>query len=56
MFLIPSVAHVFRIAQNLQNPNLQRRYGHLDNSESEIVSEELSDYPFWTLYVYFYNC
>ena len=46
MFLFPSVVHVFRIAQKLQNPNLQCRYGHQDNSECEIVSEELSDYPF----------
>ena len=46
MFLFPLVAHVFRIAQKLQNPNLQCRYDHRDNSECEIVSEELSDYPF----------
>ena len=46
MFLFPSAAHVFRIAQKLQNPNLQCRYGHRDNSECEIVSEELFDYPF----------
>ena len=45
MFLFASVTHVFRIAQKLQNPNLQRRYGHRDNSECEIVSEELSYYP-----------
>ena len=46
MFLIPLVAHVFRIAQKLRNPNLQYRYGHQDNRECEIVSEELSDSPF----------
>ena len=46
MFLFPSVVHVFRIAQKLQNPNLQCCYGHQDNSEYEIVSEELSDYLF----------
>ena len=46
MFLLPSVAHVFRIAQKLQNPNLQCRYVHQDNSQCKIVSEELSDYPF----------
>ena len=46
MLLFPSVAHVVRIAQKLQNPNLQCRYGHQDNSECEIVSEELSDYLF----------
>ena len=46
MLLFPSVAHVFRIAQKLQNPNLQCRYGHQDDRECEIVSEELSDYPF----------
>ena len=46
MFLFPSVARVLRIAQELQNPNLQCRYGHWDYSEREIVSEELSNYPF----------
>ena len=46
MFLFPSVVHVFHIAQKLQNPNLQSRYGHQDNSECEIISEELSDYLF----------
>ena len=46
MFLFASVTHVFRIAQKLQNPNLQHRYGHRDNNEYEIVSEELSYYPF----------
>ena len=33
MFLFPSVAHVFRIAQKLQNPNLQCHCGHQVNSE-----------------------
>ena len=33
MFLFPSVAHVFCIAQKLQNPNLQCRCGHQVNSE-----------------------
>ena len=42
MLLFPSVVHVFRIAQKLQNPNLHCRYGHQDNSECEIVSEETS--------------
>ena len=46
MFLFPLVAHVFRIAQKLQNLNLQCHYGHQDNSEYGIVSEELSDHPF----------
>ena len=46
MFLFLSVTHVFHIAQKLQNPNLQCRYSHQDNSKCEIVSEELSDYPF----------
>ena len=46
MFLFPSAAYVFRIAQKLQNLNLQCRYGYRDNSECEIVPEELSDYPF----------
>ena len=45
MFVLPSVEHVFRIAQKLQNPNFQCPYGHRENSECEIVSEELSDYP-----------
>ena len=36
MFLFPSVSHVSRIAQKLQNPNLQYRYGHRDNSECDI--------------------
>ena len=43
MFFLPSVAHVFRIAQKLQNPNLQCCCGYRDNSECEIFSEELSD-------------
>ena len=42
----PRVSHVFRIAQKLQNPNLQCGCGHRDNNDCEIVSEELSDYPF----------
>ena len=46
MFLFPSVAHVFHIAQKLQNPNLQYHYDYQDNSECEIVSEELSNYLF----------
>ena len=46
MFLFPSVVQVFRIAQKLQNPNFQYRYGHQDNSEYGIVSEELSNYLF----------
>ena len=46
MFLFPSVAHVFCIAQKLQNPTLQYRCGHRGNSECKIVSEEHSDYPF----------
>ena len=48
MFLFPSVVHVFHIAQKLENPNpnLICRYGHQDNSECQIVSEELSDYLF----------
>ena len=46
MFLFPSVAHVFRISHELQNPNLQCRYRYRNNSEFEIVSEELADYPF----------
>ena len=46
MFLFPSVVHVFHIAQKLQIPNLLCRCGHQDNSECEIVSEELSDYLF----------
>ena len=33
MFLFPSVAHVFCIAQKLQNPNLQCHCGHQVNSE-----------------------
>ena len=37
VFLFSSVAHAFRIAQKLQNPNLQCRYGHKDNSECETV-------------------
>ena len=53
MFLSPSAAHVFCIAQKLQKPNLQCCYGHPDNSEYEIVSEELSEYPFETLYITF---
>ena len=43
MVLLPSIAYVFRIAQKLQNPNLQCRCGHRGNSEYEKVSEELSD-------------
>ena len=46
MLLFPSVVHVFRIAQKVQNPNIQCYYGHQDNSGCEIVSEEISDYPF----------
>ena len=46
MFLVSSVVHVLRIAQKLQNPNLQCCYGHQGNSECEIVSKELSDYLF----------
>ena len=46
MFLFPSAAHVFCVAQKLQNVNLQCRYGHRDNIECEVVSEELSNYPF----------
>ena len=46
MFLFPSVAHVFRITQRLQSPNVQCCCGRRGNSECEIVSEELSDYHF----------
>ena len=46
MLFFPSVTLVFRIAQKVQNPNLQCRCGHRENSEWEILSEELSDYPF----------
>ena len=46
MLLFTSTADVFGIAQKLQNPNLQCHYGHRSNSECDIVSEKLSDYPF----------
>ena len=46
MFFFPSVTLVFWIAQKKQNHNLQWRCGHRENSEWEILSEELSDYPF----------
>ena len=40
MFLFPSVAHMFRIAQKLQNPNLQCSYNLLDNSECQLIDRE----------------
>ena len=46
MFLFPSVAHMFHITKKLQNLKLSYHYGNPDNSECEIVSEELSDYLF----------
>ena len=46
MFLFPLVVDEFHIAQKLQNPNFQCRYGHQDNSKGEIVSEELTSYLF----------
>ena len=46
MFLFTSVVDEFHIAQKLQNPNFQCRYGHQDNSKGEIVSEELTSYLF----------
>ena len=46
MFLFPSIVDELRIAQKLQNPNLQCRYGYQDNSKGEIVSEELTGYFF----------
>ena len=52
-FSFLSVVHAFFIPQKVQNPNLQCFCGQRDNSECEIVSEELSDYPLYTLYVYF---
>ena len=45
----------FALLKKLQNPNLQCRYGHRDNNECEIVSEELSDDPFQMLYICFYT-
>ena len=46
MFLFPSVVHVFCIALKITKSQIQCRYDHQDNSEGEIVSEELSSYFF----------
>ena len=45
-FSYPQLRMCFAIVSKVQNLNLQCRCGHQDNSECEIISEELSDYPF----------
>ena len=55
-FLFSSTAHVFHIAQKSQNYNHRFHCDHLRSSERENVSEELFDYLFWMLYVYFCSC